>query len=183
MEMINIDISEELEKQNVAYEKANPENISITVIPEQKKEKYPTVNQLRKQFPFLNSILDETEWSPKSRVRFTLLIDKPVKFSSPWHDGCVRYTSSGEYNNSENVSSHYAGCYDTCLNNPKEILGNDIGNGTKIIKAGMFYAIADSLEYYRSRSLTVWVSSMPNLQLIAASENKDANLTSSLLQE
>ena len=118
-----------------------------------------SVSSIKKEYPFLLSLLQQTGWKDRAMARITIKIDELIDIGAPFHDGCCRYTSNGTITNGKlSVNSHYAGCYDTCLNNPTEILGNGIND--KIVKEHSFYAIADSFEYWRSRSITVWVRSI-----------------------
>ena len=123
-----------------------------------------SVSSIKKECPFLLSLLAQTGWKDRAMARITIKIDEPIDISAPFHDGCCRYTSAGTICNNElSVKSHYAGSYDTCLNNPAEVLGTGI-NG-KIVNEHSFYAIADSFEYWRSRSITVWVRSIDLKQI------------------
>lgn len=126
-----------------------------------------TVSKIRKEMPFLISLLDETEWKPNSRVRVEVHIDKPVELIAPFHDGCVRFTSAGmvKPNGEIQIKSHYAGCYDTCLCNPSEVLG--VGIDGQTVKENCFYAIADSMEYYRIRTIDVYLRSIDVKELEA----------------
>lgn len=121
-------------------------------------ENKQSVSSIKKEYPFLLSLLAQTRWKDRAMARITIKIDEPIDISAPFHDGCCRYTSAGTIKNGNlSVNSHYAGSYDTCLNNPVEVLGTGI-NG-QIVKENSFYAIADSFEYWRSRSITIWVRS------------------------
>ena len=121
-------------------------------------ESKQSVGKIKKDMPFLASLINQTRWKDRAQARVTIKIDEPIDIGAPFHDGCCRYTSAGTINNGKlSVNSHFAGSYDTCLNNPAEILG--AGLNDKIVKENSFYAIADSFEYWRSRSITVWVRS------------------------
>lgn len=123
-----------------------------------------TVSKLLTDMPFLKDLVKQTGWKNNSRVRVEIHIDSPINLSAPFHDGCCRYTSFGKLENGKlDVKSHYAGCYDTCLCNPAEVLGT--GMEGKIVKDNCFYAVADSMEYWRIRTVHVWMRSMDMKQL------------------
>ena len=130
------------------------------------QEEKTTTSQIFKKYPFLAGLIKQTGWKANARVRISFKIDEPLDISAPFHDGCCRYTSIGTLNNgSLKVSSHYAGCYDTILNNPQEVGG--IGMDNKQVKENSFYAIADSFEYWRSRSIIVYLRSQDLKELEA----------------
>jgi hypothetical protein len=114
------------------------------------------VSQVLKQFPFLSDLIKKTDWSNQAYCTLEFRVDMPVELQAPFHDGCVRYTSLGKIEKGKlAVKSNYAGSYESCLNNPVEILGQGLED--KIIKPGCFYAVADSFEFWRSRHITVWM--------------------------
>ena len=109
-----------------------------------------------RQFPFLSNLIAQTQWSNQAYCTLEFRLDLPVELHAPFHDGCVRYTSLGKYEKGK-VKSHYAGSYESCLNNPVEILGQGLED--KIVKLGCFYAVADSFEHWRVRNIMVWMRS------------------------
>lgn len=114
------------------------------------------VSQALIRYPFLASLIQQTGWSKAAYCRVTIKIDEPIDLSTPFHDGCVRYTSTGKVLDGQlSVKSHYAGSYDSCLCNPVEVLGNDLCG--KKVAPGRFYAVADSMEYWRVRHITAWL--------------------------
>lgn len=116
------------------------------------------VSEVRSKYPFLNKLIDETGWSKGKFCKVDFRIDEPLDISAPFHDGCVRYTSSGIIKDGRlEVKSHYAGCYDTILCNPQEVGG--IGMDNKMVKENCFYAYADSFEYWRVRHIVVYIRS------------------------
>ena len=116
-----------------------------------------TAKAVMKKYPFLAGLIKESGIGLMKRVKIRFLINEPLDISAPFHDGCCRYTSRGTISEEGKITSksHYAGCYDTCLNNPTEVLG--VGTEGKVVKEKAFYAIFDWFEHWRSRHITVYL--------------------------
>lgn len=121
-------------------------------------ERQTKVKDMLAEMPFLNELVKETELSGRKKCRVVIKIDEDINLTAPFHDGCCRYTSAGVISNGKlQVKAHYAGCYDTCLCNPSEVLGSGIYG--KTVKHNCFYAIADIFEHWKSRTFTVYMRS------------------------
>lgn len=115
-----------------------------------------TVNKIRKAMPFLNALMDRTRWKKTARVSVRVYVNEQVELGGTGHDATCRYTSQGVIEDGvQKISAHFAGTYDSCLNNVQEMLGKGIDG--KYVKGDAFYAVADSLDYYRVRELDVYV--------------------------
>lgn len=111
-----------------------------------------TMNWVARNMPWLVDLLDKAKITGKKKISLKVVFG-PI-YIHGLNDGEVRFTSFGQINGKQ--VSHYAGCDESAINRPVELVAMGSKVEGVVVDPGTFYAQLDLHEYYGMRNLTVF---------------------------